>query len=237
MDPKTLVNILVEIAELEELQVQAQQTIVRNERKDHDLAELQAEYEADAQAAAAEAGTRGRDFRTINREVKETEARLADRRDRLIGVSDRRQHRALTEEISSLENRLERLEEEAILILEAEETDTEAAEAVRQESREMEARAQAEHEAMGAESRTMADRLANIELDLNRLVGMLPEAEKRHVTRLRGKLDRSVVFQHNGACRGCFNQLPVQEAINVDRGRTLVRCPSCLRYIVHRPWK
>jgi predicted nucleic acid-binding Zn-ribbon protein len=231
------VNVLVEIAELEELHVQARQTLENNTSREDDLRALQAEYEADARQAEEQAHSRARGFRAINLEVREAETRLALRREQLIGVSDRRQHRALTEEISFLENKLEQLEEEAILQLENEEsTEAEAAQ-LRQESGEREGKTRRELEDMASQSGNMSERLAHIDQDLHRLVSMLPPAEKRHIERLRAKLDRSVVFHHNGACCGCFSQLPEQEAINVDRGRALVRCPSCLRYIVHRPWK
>lgn len=237
MDAKTVVNLLVEIAELEELHTQARQRVQLNARKDQDLRELQAEYEADAAKADAESKQTGHDFRSRDREIREVEARLADRRELLLGVTDNRQHLALTEEISALARRLDHLEDEAIAFLEEEESRVQHAGESRQESLAHGSETEDALHSMERESKDLADRIKNIELDLQRLVSMLPDADARHVQRLRQKLDQSVVFVHNGACCGCFNQLPVQEAINVDRGRTLVRCPSCLRYIVHRPWR
>ena len=52
MDPQTLVNVLVEIAELEELLLTANQTLSLNNDLTFTLEELQAEYEADAAKAA-----------------------------------------------------------------------------------------------------------------------------------------------------------------------------------------
>jgi predicted nucleic acid-binding Zn-ribbon protein len=237
VDPLTLVNILVEIAELEELQVQARQTIQDNAIKDKNLHELQAEYESDAQQADEEAQAGGRDFRERDRQIREIEARLADRRDHLIGVSDRRQYKALTEEIASLEKKLDQLEEEAIACLDEEDSRLEAAGQARKESSNHGQQTSEALSSLESQTREMTERLENIRLDLARLVSMLPTAEQRQVERLSTKLDQSVVFCQNGACCGCYHQLPVQEAINVDRGRTVVRCPSCMRYIVHRPWK
>ena len=237
MDGQTIVNVLVEIAELEELHVQARQTIERNTRQDRNLHDLQAEYEADAKQANKDAQQTSQDFRTRDREIRDIEARLVDRRDRLIGVSDRKQHRALTEEISSLEKRMDRLEEEAIACLYEEDSQAQAAEEARQESDDHGTETDATLHSMENESKELSTRIENIQLDLQRLISMLPVGEKRHLDRLRQKLDQSVVYQHNGACCGCFHQLPVQDAINVDRGRTVVRCPSCMRYIVHRSWK
>ena len=237
MDSKTVVNILVEIAELEDLQAQAQHTILENASRDTKLRELQAEYAADAERADAETQKKGRDFRTRDREIREVEARLEDRRDLLVGVSDRKQHKALTDEIRSLEIRLDRLETEAIACLEEEDSRAEEADQVGRESREHGREAKASLQTMAADSVELEARIKNISLDMERLIGMLPPVEKRHVERLRQKLDQAVVFQHNGACCGCFNQLPVQEAINVERGRGIVRCPSCMRFIVHKSWR
>lgn len=237
MDERTLVNILSEIAELEELREKAREILQRNAKRDRELHELQDEYRSDAEAADAEAGSRGRTFRAIEGEMRQVEARLEDRRQHQALLADPRQHQALGEEIAALESRLARLEDEALGCLDEEESLAGAADEARRESREHGLKTEQDLHDLQDQSRAMAKRVANIDLDLHRLVGMLPPAEKRHVERLRGKLDRSVVYQHSGACCGCFNQLPVQEALNVDRGRTVIRCPSCLRYIVHRPWK
>ena len=237
MDSQTVVNILVEIAELEDLQAQAQHTILENASRDRKLRDLQAEYVADAERADAETQEKSRDFRSRDREIHEVEARLEDRRDRLVGVSDRKQHKALTDEIRSLEIRLDRLETEAIACLEEEDSRAQESDQVGRESREHGRETKASLQTMAADSVELEARIENIKLDLERLVGMLPPVEKRHVERLRQKLDQAVVFQHNGACCGCFHQLPVQEAINVERGRAIIRCPSCMRFIVHKSWR
>lgn len=237
MDARTLVNILSEIAELEDLRERAQETLRRNELKDRSLHELQDEYQADAEEAARQAGDRGRSFRVIERDIRETTDRLADRRRRQAQVSDPRQHQALDQEIAALQVRLSGLEDQALACLDEEEVLAGAADTARRETGEHGLRTERDRLEIREQSRAMAERVGHIDQDLHRLLAMLPPGEKRHVERLRGKLSRSVVYQHNGACCGCFNQLPVQEALNVDRGRTVVRCPSCLRYIVHRPWK
>lgn len=237
MDSQTLVNILAEIAELEELRMAAENRMAESARQADKLTGLSEEYEADARAAQAEVESEARNLRAIDRDIKQVTERIADREDHMIGVSDRRQHKALTDEITALRHRLARLEEEAMALLEREEQDLQGADQAQQESR---ARQQAAQEAALKKDQTredLNDTITHIDADLARLLGMLPEGEKRHVQRLKSKLDQSVVHLYNGACQGCFHQLPVQEAINVNRGRTVVRCPSCLRYVVHRSWK
>ncbi len=237
MDIQTLVNILVEIAQLEALQVQARQKIQDNLAKSSSLDELRAEYRADEAEAVAGSKEQARTLRVIEQEIKSVEARILDRDDRLIGVSDGRGHRALTEEISSLKLKLGQLEDEAMELLDAEEQGQKVAEQVAKESLDRRTAAKSSQKEMGSESQMLTERLEHIEADMHRLLTMLPVTERRHVKRLRTKLDLSTVYLHNGACCGCFHQLPVQEAINVNRGRHLVRCPSCMRFVVHKPWK
>ncbi len=82
-----------------------------------------------------------------------------------------------------------------------------------------------------------AGKTKHIQDDMGRLISMLPPTEGRAVVRLREKLDQAVVHHHEGACQGCFHQLPQQQALSVDSGRSIVRCPSCMRFLVHRSWR
>ncbi len=90
---------------------------------------------------------------------------------------------------------------------------------------------------MTRDSTELAQKTLHIQNDLERLLGMLPPGENRAVIRLREKLGQAVVHHQDGACLGCFNQLPQQQAIVVEQGRIVVRCPSCMRFIVHRSWR
>ena len=237
MDQQTLVNILSEIAELEELRLKAEHTVDSNTAFIRKMAALQAEYDADAQTAESLEKDGARQARSLERDLSTVEEQLREKNDRLVGVSDRRQHQALLREIAQLEKKREELEEAAIASLESGERAGQEAAQARVEQTEIHAAGDAESQAKAQEASAMSERLENIDVDLKRLLGMLPPLEKKHVERLMEKLDRAVVPLHNGACTGCFHQLPRQEAINVGRGRSVMRCPSCRRYLVHESWK
>ena len=236
METKILIELLAEIAELEQLRLDARDTIGRNDEIRFSLHELQDEYEKDAAAAAAANQGAQATVRGLDLEIRQVQELLKVKRDMEIGLTDRRQLRALHEEISGLERRLEGLEERTIEILENEEAMGSAARQSAEETAAHKERADQEVAARGHQSAELKGRLGNIDEELARLTGMLPDAERRHVERLRGKLDRSVVHLQDGACLGCFHSLPVQQALDVDQGRALVRCPSCMRYVVHRSW-
>ncbi len=236
MDPRTLVNVLVEIAEIEDLLLKAAQSRTRNTELKFTLEELQAEYESDAAEAARQNEGSQVTVRGLEKEIRQVEELLKVKQEMLVGLVDRRQLRAVKDEITSLENRLEALEDKTINLLE--EQDQLKSEAVEShsESRAHGVKSRAKMESMVEDNLELKERTGHLKQELERLLSMLPPVESRTILRLREKLDQGVVHHHDGACEGCFNQLPAQKAIQVDQGRTLVRCQSCMRYIVHRSW-
>ncbi len=237
MDPQTLVNVLVEIAELEELLLNATRKIEHNAELSFSLEELQAEYEADAAKAARDNEGAEVTVRGLENEIRQVSELLKVKDNQVVGLTDSRQVRAITEEISSLKKRLDRLEDQTIELLNAQDQLKSEALDSRCDSRDHGARSRARQDAMTRDSVDLAQKTQHIQNDLERLLGMLPPGENRTVIRLREKLDQAVVHHQDGACLGCFNQLPKQQAIVVEPGRTVVRCPSCMRFIVHRSWR
>lgn len=236
-DPRIVIDALVNLAGQEETLAEARSALSRGEKRRRDQRELAAEYAADGDGAdharrRAESG-----FRARAREIRALEDSLHAKRALLVGLADRRQHRALTEEIAALEQKLGRLETEAYELLdEAEVHSSEADEAKRGEARAADARTEAETELAAARERAAAAE-AEASEEIARLVALLPPDVARHVGRLRSRGDRSVVYLRDGACGGCLGLLPRQQAIAVSKGRVLVRCASCSRYVVHRPWR
>ncbi len=236
-DPRIVINALVELAGHEEALAEARSALARGRRQRRDQRELAAEYDADADAADAELRRAETGFRRRAREIRELEETLRAKRDLLVGLVDRRQHRALGEEITALERRRDRLEDEAYELLdEAEVHSGEVAEARQDGSRAQDRRSVAEAELAAAHDRVDATE-HEAATEIARLVDLLPADVARHVGRLRSRGDRAVVWLQDGACGGCFGLLPPQQAIAVDKGRILVRCASCSRYVVHRPWR
>jgi len=236
VDEKVLINLLVEIADLEEELAAARHTLAHHSSREKDLRELQAEYEDDADRAQLGDQDVNVSLRGKENEIRAAEASLISKKDQIIGITDRRQHQAMLREIGSLEQKLVRLEDEAMGLLEAVEAAAEVRNETEAERRVQKDRGQTEIDRMDGETGQAAAAQAELEADMDRLLAMLPEAVKRHVQRLRQKNGRSVVHVQNGACGGCFGQLPAQQALDADKGRVLVRCAGCACYVVHRAW-
>lgn len=230
MDVVVLINLLDETARLEE-ELEALLAVRVRRRKRLDLISLG--YEVDRENAdresrvrdAAAAGSRGRRGR-----IGEVEARLARKRDQMIGVTDRRQYRALQEEITGLEREIDRLETAELEYLE----DASAPRPVRTPAVPAEAGEIAELEAA---ERKAALAEAEIREELVRLAGLVPASHRGHLLRVREQYGRGVARVEGRACGGCGGQLPQQQALDAAKGRTVVRCPSCARFIVRHSYR
>jgi predicted nucleic acid-binding Zn-ribbon protein len=237
LDDKIVINVLVELAGLEEELIAARALQARNRDREASLGDLQEEYRRDEDEAAKTGVETEVRFRNREGEILQTEQLLADRRARLAGLGDPRQIEALRHEITQMEQRLDALETRALELLDEAGDTNRDAETARQETREQEDRRLREQGAMRDASAQAAAAEKELELEIERLVGLLPPAVLRHVRRLKRGLDQSAVFVSGGACGGCFGQLPAQQGIAAENGSSLIQCASCSRYVVHRPWR
>lgn len=236
MDEKVVINILVELAGLESELVVARGLLARNKDRQGSLGELQEEYRQDAERAEQADKDSEVDFRNREGEIRQLESTLIDRRRRLESLTDARQVEAQRKEIDSLAERLDELETQALELLDVAQDTRREAETARVEYSEQEERSLRQKGSMVDQSAQAAAAEEELIAEIERLLGMLPEVESRHVRRLRQGLDQSVSFLVSGACGGCFSQLPTQQGLAVEKGAVLVRCPSCSRYIVHQAW-
>ncbi len=237
MEPEILLNLMVELAGLEEELATARATVAHHTRRDLHLRELQEEYEADAAQAEADGLKAAVTLKGAEGRIRDIESALTAKRDQVIGISDRRQYKALQKEIRALEMEMDRLETEAIGLLEETDGQDQHLGQAEDERDSQAAKGSVERSKMGAE--TAQARAAEVEIsgEIERLVGMLPARISRHVVRLRNQYPQAVVRVQDGTCGGCFSLLPAQQGIDAAQGRALVQCSSCARYVVRKPWK
>jgi len=237
LDPMVMLNLMVELAGLEEELAVARATVVHHGRRDRHLRSLQDEYAADAESAeAAERGAEV-DLRRTEGRIKDVENTLVRKRGQVVGVSDSRQVLALQTEIKCLEEELDRLETNGLALLDEVRRKDGDAGTARKDRDAQEIRGTGEMDKMAREMRMARAAEQEIVLEIDRLTGLLPDSEGRHVKRLMSQLPQAVVRVKSGACGGCFSQLPVQQALDAEQGKALVRCGSCARYVVRKDWK
>jgi len=232
-----MLNLMVELAGLEEELADAKATLAHHTRRDQHLRQLQEEYESDTAQAVAEGKEAAVTLRGTEGRIQDVEAALTHKRDQVIGISDRRQFKALQSEIKALEIELDRLETEAIELMDdLLRSDREVGQAKNEQDSQSD-RGSSELDRMGAETVRARAAEQEISAEVERLTELLPEKDARHVVRLRSQYPQAVVRVQAGACGGCFGQLPTQQGIDAEQGRILVRCPSCARYVVHKSWR
>jgi len=237
MDARVVLDILVELAGLEDELVSLRVVRKKSISREKNLKELADEYRDDE--IKARAGNLANELAYKNSEgrLKTLEAALADRKDKLVGLKEPRQYKVLKDEILSLERQIDRLEDEVLDGLDDSgkkvQDEIDAAAGRKQQKDTL------QKESQGREGRKQQSAAAEKEIlqDIERLIGMLPQVEGRHVLRLRTKLDQSCIWISGSGCGACFEQLPTQKALEVQKGKNFVRCPGCARFIVHRPWK
>ena len=174
--------------------------------------------------------------RRLNYDIKDEEARLSNSRNKLMQVQNdneyqavmreidimKRQNTTRQEELSALRDELIKQEEN----LAAQEKDWEAA------------RISLEAQQSGLEERLAGCRATLEDLSARRIsVGSAiePPILKRYEF-IRNRLRHPVIVPvDNGVCSGCHMMLPPQSFIELQRGTSILSCPSCQRMIFWSP--
>ena len=234
MDPQTVVHWLGNLARYEAERAQALHAARRAGRRRRLLAELLAEAEADV-AAEQDGGEGARRLRLMEAEL----ADLRSRRERLETqrqqVKDNKTYRALSQEISGLAGRIDAAETE--LLREMERVEGRRGERASQEDELADQRRRIGEERAGlqrVEERAAAEAAA-LEREIAICLEQVPRDVRARLERLREGLPQPVAFLDGAACGGCHAQFPAQKALEIEKGRTVVRCQACGRYVVPRP--
>ncbi len=232
MEIKVVLATLAEVAALEERLVAARDARDRHTRRDDHLGELARELEADSRTARAAVDEAQAALRRLDRELKDVELAMSDRRARLAGVADDRQAMAVRNELASFTRRREALEAEAMGLL----ASLERAEAVVGEAESdrlrQEGRTRTELGTLSAAADRGAEALAAGVEEMERLLALLPPDLTRHLRRLQGRDGRGVAQLRDGVCDGCYGHLPAALAAEVARRQTVVKCTGCARIII-----
>ncbi len=237
MDPEVMLNLMVELAGLEEELVDAKATLDHHTRRDRHLRELQTEYEDDAAQSEAEGRDMAVTLRGAESRIRDIEAALVHKRDQVIGITDRRQYKALQTEIRALESEMDRLETQAIELMDdVGDKDRQTGQAKGERDAQVD---RGSREIVRMDGETTRAKAAEQEIvsEIDRLTGLLPDRIGRHVVRLRTQYPQAVVRVQAGACGGCFSVFPAQQGIDAETGKALVKCPSCARFVVHKSWQ
>jgi len=165
-------------------------------------------------------------------DLKEIQEQHLKRKKRLAGVSSTKEYAAVEKEIEVLKKSVEQTEEELLHLAEViENTQLNIDEKEEKVSQLKESMSQDESEATKL--------LKDVEKRLTELKAGEAAAREAVAKRVLYKYDfirsrrpgLAIVAASDAHCEGCFMALPAQLYIEVQRGETLITCPSCQRIL------
>jgi len=226
---------LVTLARCYEAMDDAQKTVARASRKNRNDEELLLEYEDDLASARQNEEQGAPQLRKHEREIQDLEAKIVHKRQQQDLVRDNKEYKALSDEIARLREQID-AEETTILQL------IEQSEKQQKRIADLDAELVAKRDEIStrhmAQKRTVTKAEATQEEMKREIETCLSQLESEisvNLIRMSKSMPLPVVWMDKEACGGCHAQFPKQTAIEISRGRTVVRCQACGRYVVERP--
>jgi len=223
---------LREAAELYRQLAAARRDQEQGAARERSLAELDAEYEADARADAGRAADREQEAAALEAALREVEARLQQRR--AAPRHDAATTARLAEDISALRRRRDQLEQQLLELWQSHE-------AAAGEDLAGAATSGVARERIRAERAERAARREKADLAVPEIEGELAVVMRRMPRRVCSRLQQ-IARRHAdpvadlvaGACGSCGQSLTPQDAVDADREAALITCQGCGRYVVAR---
>jgi hypothetical protein len=219
------------LAGFQEQQERARHAARRAAQRRQDLAELLAEEEADT-AAADKDGDGRRRLRGLESEVADLRARLSRLQAQRDHVLDNKALQSLGREITGIEETIDARETEILQLLEGTESRQQESEQRQARLAEERGRITREREELQHVQERAAAEAAEYDHEIAVCLDQLPPSVLANVKRLGEHMPLPVVYLDGEACGGCHAQFPPQLARDIEKGRSVVRCQTCGRYVV-----
>ena len=160
--------------------------------------------------------------------------RVTDRKGKLFQVKDNKEYTAMLKEIEQAKAKIDRYEEEVIVLLDdilAAQEELEKANEDLVHARKHLEDAQREGE---REHRRLEREFAQIKEERQRFASNVPSKFIRLYERIRsGKNGVAVVRTETSICRGCNMEIPPQHFLEVKKGEEILQCPFCQRILYY----
>lgn len=172
--------------------------------------------------------------RKLEQDIQDCEAKITASRTKLAEVKTNHEYTAALKEIDTLKGDIDAKEERLLELME----EVEAFEPVHDEEVKKLA---AERTGIEAEKKTLLDRQASLEAEVQKLSSEKPALLKQLSDQMKKKYERllerhgdaAVVPVRDEHCGGCGTHVPPQVAVEVRKNEKLLTCQSCGRLLVH----
>ncbi len=173
--------------------------------------------------------------RRLNYEIKDEEARLSNSRTKLMQVENDQEYQAVMREIDIMKRQNQMREEEMVALGEEENRQKDAL--ADQETAWNEARKEMEtaEEGLQAKIDSVQAKLNDLEIERKKVGDTIePHILKRYEF-IRDRLRHPVIVPvEDSVCSGCHMMVPPQTYIELQKGSSILSCPSCQRLIYWR---
>ncbi len=217
-------------AELEEARNAAGQAA----RQDREQEGLLHRYETELTATVERSGDLAPQLRALEGSVQDLQAQIERKKQQQDLIRDNKEYKALTAEIENLSGQIDAQETEILTLIEKRD---EAERETKRQRTELEQKRQeiSSRRRELAEVRAATEaRQEEITREIATCTSQLHPDITARLERMRTRVPLPVVWLDEGACGGCYASFPTQIALEIEKGRSVVRCQACGRYVVAR---
>jgi len=167
--------------------------------------------------------------------IKENHEKIAKYKNQLLTIKTNKEYKALNSEISTLDKKNSKIDDEIIILMEEEaklkerfKVDTAAFEAAQKEL-------QNNEDKLKKEIEVVKNEIDDIRKGRNVLAKELPiNLVKRYGMLIKNKNRKAVSFSENGACSGCGYKIRPQLEIELKAQNKVISCESCGRILLKK---
>ena len=167
--------------------------------------------------------------------IKENHEKIAKYKNQLLTIKTNKEYKALNSEISTLDTKNSKIDDEIIILMEEEaklkerlKVDTAAYEAAKKELQNNEDKLKKEIEVVKSE-------IDAVRQERNILAKELPiNLVKRYGMLIKNKNRKAVAFSEGGACSGCGYKIRPQLEIELKAQNKVISCESCGRILLKK---
>jgi hypothetical protein len=168
-------------------------------------------------------------------ELESVNEKMTKFQTQLYQVKTNREYEALQHEIGDLKEKAAVLEDRILESLERAEESSTRIEREEQALEKERARVQEEEAGMDQRLKELQDRIAVKEDERVRLVADMDPVLLKRYERIRENKDGlAVTYVKNGACGGCFRQIPPHEQQRLKKEDRIISCEGCGRILIWR---
>ena len=170
--------------------------------------------------------------RRLNYDIKDEEARLSSSRNKLMQVENDQEYQAVMREIDIMKRQNQTREEELTAL--REELAKQEENLKSQETSWEASKNELEMQKSGLQKRLDAckEKLAGLEAQRRDVGGSIEPPILKRYEFIRDRLRHPVIVPvDDGICSGCHMMLPPQTFVELQRGSSILSCPSCQRLI------